>query len=257
MKNKEVTMTTWYYVEDKQRKGPVETEDIHDLFIKKTIDKNSLLWKKDFSGWTPVKEISQFDHLHSPAKKVSIFEELKDDLKVIMVKVGVDRKSQETEYGPFSILELRKAFAEKRINDKTYIYTQGMDTWIFLGELTDLYTRITFDAPPPCTIKEKRSHTRRPFVARILYHNEDFLCEGICRDISHGGLQILVADLEVQVGDEITLNVHPENQKHSFTTSAEIVRILPGSRGVSLRFINIGEEALQSITAYIDIDDVG
>ncbi len=251
-------MTSWYYVSGSDRVGPIEDTDLQNLFNDNTLNQESYVWKAGFDNWKKISEVSELSYLTSQApeeeKDPSFdWDNLDENEKVIMIKIGADRNSSPVEYGPFSILELKRAIAEKRISEKTYIFTPGMDTWAFLGELENLYQRLTSFLPPIIEEEERRRSTRRPFVARMLYHDNTVLFEGICRDISTGGLQILVANPKVHVGDEVTFNVHPENREHSFTASGEVVRILEGNRGFSLRFMELGIDAVNAINDYIHL----
>ena len=58
----------------------------------------------------------------------------------------------------------------------------------------------------------------------MFFANNDQLFEGVCRDISIGGMQVLVDHFPAQVGERISLNVHPENSEHHFVADGEIVR---------------------------------
>nr|MBP9674119.1 PilZ domain-containing protein [Bacteriovoracaceae bacterium] len=100
--------------------------------------------------------------------------------------------------------------------------------------------------------EDKRKFKRSPFVARLFFHNTENLYEGICRDISVGGMQLLVANFPGTVGDEITLNVHPENTEYHFIAKGKIVRMLEGHTGFSLRFTEIGQVAKACIEKYIE-----
>jgi hypothetical protein len=55
----------------------------------------------------------------------------KDHEELFFIKVGKDRKNFEgTEiFGPYSIVELKMAIENKRINMQTLIYTAGMSSW--------------------------------------------------------------------------------------------------------------------------------
>ena len=77
----------------------------------------------------------------------------------------------------------------------------------------------------------RKKNKRKPFVARMFYHNDSIVYEGICRDISIGGLQVLVDSFPGKIGDDISLNVHPENTDYSFVAGGKIVRILDGNQG--------------------------
>ena len=85
----------------------------------------------------------------------------------------------------------------------------------------------------------------------MFFHNESVVYEGICRDISVGGLQVLVDGFPGNIGDEISLNVHPENTDYNFVASGKVVRILEGDQGFSLRFIQLSDEATNAIEDYL------
>ncbi|MBL7665025.1 MAG: PilZ domain-containing protein [Bacteriovoracaceae bacterium] len=101
---------------------------------------------------------------------------------------------------------------------------------------------------------DRRSAARKPFVARMFFHDNNQLYEGICRDISIGGMQVLVADYPGNVGDEISLNVHPENSEQHFVASGKIVRMLDKGQGFSFRFTVIETDAIKAIQKYISAE---
>ena len=74
----------------------------------------------------------------------------------------------------------------------------------------------------------------------------------LCRDISVGGLQVLVSSFPGNIGDDVTMNVHPDNSDYNFVASGKIVRLLEGGQGFSLRFLDLSPEAEQSIRTYIN-----
>ena len=93
---------------------------------------------------------------------------------------------------------------------------------------------------------------RKPFVARMLFHDNSEVYEGACRDISVGGMQILVSDFPGEVGEEIALNVHPENGEYCFVAAGKIVRFLDGKQGFSFRFTELSDDAKKVIENYVD-----
>ena len=145
----------------------------------------------------------------------------------------------------------KKAALEGRINGKTLLFVSGMDNWEFISDLP-IYDDIFEDKKEDLSVDDRRKNKRKPFVARMFYHNDSIVYEGVCRDISVGGLQVLVDGFPGKIGDEISLNVHPENTDHSFVAGGKIVRILDGDQGFSLRFIGLTNEAKESIEAYLE-----
>lgn len=172
------------------------------------------------------------------------------DEKVFSIKVGYDRGANEAEYGPFSLSQLNRAYSEQRINEKTFVFTPGMTTWVLLGDF-DRADEIMGGMPPQITDADRRINVRKPFVARLFFHDNNQVYEGICRDISVGGLQILVSHFPCSVGDKVSMNVHPDNSDYHFTASGTVVRKLDGDAGFSLRFEGLSPEAQSSIQSYI------
>ncbi len=262
--------TNWYYVEKNDRKGPVAEEKLVSLIKDKVLNDDSYVWKKGFSNWLKIKDVDELAmHLNdtsgfeldipvpdvapAPQESQSGFdwENLDHDKKMFLLKIGLDRQGAEVEYGPYSMNLLRRLFTEKRINHKTLIFAPGMENWTFLCEIP-VYQQIFSEFPPVITDSERRISIRKPFVAKMFFHNNNKVFEGICRDISVGGLQILVSDYPANVGDIISLNVHPDNSTYCFVASGKIVRLLDGNQGFSIRFNNLSDEAQAAINSYIN-----
>jgi hypothetical protein len=262
-------MTKWYYVENGERVGPVEEADLKDLVQAGTLDGEGYVWKKGFDNWVRLSEVDELSHILvvevelPPAMdamppvidEVEVKEFSWDDLahtdKVISIKIGLDRGGEQVEYGPYTLNELKKAYDENRVNDKTLVFIPGMKEWIFLSE-TPVFENVFGGLPPAINDVEKRQDVRKPFVARMFYHDSKEVFEGVCRDISIGGMQILVSDLPCQVGDEISLNVHPDNDNYHFVATGLVVRTLQANQGFALRFIDLSDEAERAISSYVE-----
>ncbi len=265
----------WYYVQGSERVGPVERPELAQLYTDGVINSDSYVWKKGFDNWIVLREVDELADLMNSSANETIEEVeeipmMTDEVEEVMpekiealdlsqigenekrfsIKVGVDRGGQEAEYGPFSLTQLKKAYEQKRINEKTYIFTPGMDNWVFLADF-ELYKNITGELPPELTPEERRRAVRKPFIAKMFFHDNSSVYEGICRDISVGGLQILVAGFPTKVGDKVSMNVHPDNSDHCFTASGVVVRKLEGDSGFSLRFDELSESAKSAIDSYI------
>ena len=258
----------WYYVDGKERVGPISHSDLKNLYQQGKLNKDSYVWTKGFDNWEHIKNVSELSNIDQTSADPSInipsidkleslqpepidFKNISSDKKVFTVRVGYDRGGSDTEYGPFSLNQLRIAYEENRINDKTFIYASGMDNWILLGDF-ELFDQISDNLPPQIDDSDRRIAIRKPFIARLLFHDSKDVYEGICRDISVGGLQVLVSEYPCKVGDKVSLNVHPDNSDYHFTASGVVVRKLDGDTGFSLRFKDLSTEAYQSINHYIN-----
>jgi hypothetical protein len=251
----------WYYVRGNERVGPVNFPDMKTLWNKGELTTQTYVWCEGMENWQ-VLEKTTLPHSFAEGEKVKAASPPQmqmtssrraDSLqeRVYTIKIGMDRGGEETEYGPYSIDMLIKLYEQKRINEKTLVFAPGFDSWQFLGE-SKLLSKMGIDLPPVITDNQRRKSIRRPFIARIFFHDDKQVYEGVCRDISTGGLQILVADLEMKVGETVHLNVHPDNSEHSFVASGRVVRLLEGNQGLSIRFADLGPEAKSAIQGYID-----
>lgn len=252
-------MTSWYYVEGKDRVGPVEEAQLSSLLEAGTLNTDSYIWKKGFDNWKKFHEVDELAHLLNsdtseeeelPPTEMN-WDSISKSEKIFLIKIGIDRGGQETEYGPYNLNELAQAFGEKRINEKTLVFVPGrMTEWIFLADIP-IYESVFDTLPPVIEEIDRRKNNRKPFIARMFFHDESELFEGVCRDISIGGLQILVPGFPGIVGDEVAMNVHPDNSDYSFTAKGEVVRLLDGGQGFSLRFVGLSDEAKTSIESYV------
>lgn len=258
----------WYYVDGKDRVGPISHTELESLFGKGTINKDSYVWKKGFDNWEHVRNVAELAGLKSASEAAADeipslgdikpihespvdLKSIDNDKKVFTVKVGYDRGGSDTEYGPFSLTQLRLAYEENRINDKTFIFCPGMENWQLLGDF-EVFDKISDSLPPQIDDSDRRIAVRKPFIARLLFHDNKDVYEGICRDISVGGLQILISDFPCKVGEVVSLNVHPDNSDYHFTASGIVVRKLDADSGFSLRFKDLSSEAYQAINQYVN-----
>ena len=106
--------------------------------------------------------------------------------------------------------------------------------------------------PAKITEQDRRKSVRKPITVNVIFHNNQKVFDGICRDISIGGMQVLVSNFSARIGDSVTLNVHPDNSEYSFAAKGKIVRLLDGGQGFSLRFSVLEQEAKKSLLSYIE-----
>lgn len=256
----------WYYVQKGNRHGPVAVEVIESMLDKSELNQDDFVWKKGFENWKKIRETPELQF--APKKETApqavdlppsmgkvefkdvSFKDINPDERVIFIRVGTDRGGASSDYGPFSIRQLKQLFKENRINGKTFAFTNGMKEWKLLADLPE-YQEIFEEMPPIISESDRRNNLRKPFVARLFVQNNKKVFEGICRDISIGGMQVLMDDFQGTAGDRITINVHPENSDFHFTASGVVVRLLEGNSGFSFRFQGLTDEAKRAIEKYL------
>lgn len=255
----------WYYVLKGNRQGPVEMDVINNLISNQELKPEDFVWKKGFDNWKKIKEVPEFQTATAPKpepvaipqapvaaapEKEFSFAQMDPEERGIFIRIGNDRGASNSDYGPFSLKQLKQLYKENRINGKTFVFTTGMKEWKVLGDLPE-YQEVFEELPPVIQEADRRTSARKPFVARLFIQNNKKLYEGICRDISIGGMQVLVDQFNGQSGDKITINVHPENSEYHFAASGVVVRILEGNSGFSFRFHGLNDEAKRAIEKYV------
>jgi hypothetical protein len=254
----------WYYVQKGNRQGPVAIEVIEQMMINQDLKADDFVWKKGFENWKKIKDVEELNKKDvSPIPDITLPPEIKPaqskemslkdlspDERVLYVRIGTDRGEATSDYGPFSLTQLKQLFKENRINGKTYAFIRGSKEWKILADYQE-YQEIFEELPPVIKESERRIALRKPFIARLFIQNNKNLYEGICRDISIGGMQILVDNFKGLSGDKITINVHPENSDYHFTAAGVVVRLLEGNSGFSFRFHALSDEAKRAIEKYV------
>lgn len=281
----------WYYVQKGNRQGPVAIEALAEMVAKQELKTEDFVWKKGFDNWKKIKDVPELQAamkaepelrtvpaappapaapapeptpvkaapanefpaapvMHKEEKEFSFISIKDHDDRVIFLRIGNDRGGATTDYGPFSLNQVKKLFKENRINGKTFLFTSGMKEWKILGDIAD-YEQVFEELPPVLKDTDRRTSTRKPFIARLFVQNNRKLFEGLCRDISIGGMQVLVNDFKGTAGDKISINVHPDNTDYHFTAAGVVVRMLEGNSGFSFRFQTLSDEAKSAIEKYV------
>jgi hypothetical protein len=253
----------WYYVENGERQGPVDVDEIIGLYQSGALQAKDYVWVKGFENWTKIEDVPEIANALAaadPPPEIPSMPDIPEELdlrqldqqeKCLFIKVGVDRGDDSKEYGPYSLSMIKRLFDENRINGQTYIFKPNTQGWIALGEVSG-YQDIFNDIPPVITDEEQRTSKRKPFIARMFIATNNRVFEGVCRDISTGGMQVLISDFPGSPGDNISFNVHPENSQFHFVASGEIVRMLDGGQGFSFQFTNLDPEAKKVIENYVN-----
>lgn len=244
----------WFYVENNDKVGPIDQDKMVSLIKKGKLNLDSYVWTTGFENWKKLSEVDSLNTYMKEEKDDDPFDwsGVNPEEKIFYIMVGKDRgNSVDTLYGPYSLEILGKLYRENRINGRSFIWCSGMKNWKILADI-DVFEQSFGERPPEIGEVERRAGRRRPFIARMLFHNNSSLYEGICRDISLGGMQVLVSGFPAQLGEQISFNVHPDNSDYHFVASGEVVRVLEGGQGFSFRFIDISDEAKSSITKYIN-----
>jgi len=149
-------MVNWYYVDGSDRVGPVSFEHLQSLYHQHQIDNETYVWRKGFANWERIKNVGELDFNPITNGQVAVEAEtitetandsidfvepfswnhLERDEERFYVKIGHDRiKSGPELYGPYSVNQILEAISQKRMNEKTLIFTHGLDNWLSIASV--------------------------------------------------------------------------------------------------------------------------
>jgi hypothetical protein len=264
----------WFYYHNNKQEGPMTLEQLKNLVVTGQLNHTSYVWTKGFADWKLIKDVSELNNTEikkqqakvettatatqeftqaaqekEPAVKLFLGS-VKNNEKCIYIKTGFDRGGTPKEYGPFDIDMLKKLYQTNRINGRTLVYFPGIDCWRILAVFVD-FEDIFNELPPIIEESDRRRWERKPFTAKLFFTTDNQFYEGVCKDISLGGMQVLLYKFPGKVGEVIKLNVHPEDPNHQFVAKAKIVRIAKTDGALSMEFLELSDVAKKAIETYL------
>lgn len=264
-------MVNWYYVQGSERVGPVNEETLRDLYKKNVLNAESYIWRKGFANWERLKDVTEIDFSKpsvppAPLKKVVLEEAPKEEEQVIStgpsspeiifnfdwnsvgedeelfyLKIGRDRamKSAASTYGPYSIKELKAALDDKRINNKTLLYSAGMSGWIELGQ-TPLDPKI---------LKINMSETIGETPLLMVLENEPLPLIALVKEAGATRCTLLGAG-PFKAGTTLLSSLYSGTQLKAKDVKLEIEKYDPKDQMVSCHILEIDEGAKKIIQNY-------
>jgi len=272
---------------DGKRVGPVSQDSLRGLIETKELSSKDLVWTHGQKDWKSIKE---FPELMAPLmiippevppplmveEEEEVFswswETVSLDQKIFLIKIGIDRgEAKDQVFGPYSLKQIKKFWSEKRVNAKTLVFCEAMSAWEFIGEVEFLqnFLEISLSNQLEILENEKRSSQRLSFKARIFLHNQENFLEGICSDLSEGGVLVHFlpsmdssSSLESEKKDQNTslflqganvqFHIHfPETAGGEIVGKAEVVRILSKQSGIGLKFFPLSEISQRNLKEYM------
>jgi len=245
----------WYAVVNSRPVGPLTAAEIAERLKAGELNFASHLWQEKQDGWMRIYEIQDFQCLLPSQPAHSLIAEIQKAAQISPPPLSPKQKEElrtwyvyidETQYGPFSDPEILTMIQAGRITANTYIWQKGFADWQLANNIPVWSAHLVAETPT-----DKRGAPRKPFEAKIILTNGKEVGWAICRDISIGGMQVLMDQAPGAVGSELKLNVSAAGNMPSFTCDGSIVRILEDGRGFSFRFSSLPNEAKSAIEKYI------
>lgn len=164
--------------------------------------------------------------------------------------------------GPFTVSELIELIDSRHLDLTAFVWKQGFADWMRICDVE--FFQEKFASSPKQDLleaakrleegrkREQRQTPRAPFEVRVLLTNGDDVGWGVCRDISLGGMQVLMNYVPGPVGTELRIHVNGYRGISGFDCSGKIVRAGNDKRSFSLEFTKLPDKAKESLARFIE-----
>ena len=262
------TALKWYTVVNARPVGPLSAKEIVQRIQAGELNFASHLWKEGLTGWTRIYDVIDFKPLLPSEPSPTLIAEIQRSTQAAPPPLAPKQKEElrtwyiyldEANYGPISDREVQTLMDAGRINSGTYMWQKGFTDWMQAKDIETWAKRLgAMNAKVPAAAAavaaapaDKRHAPRKPFETKILLTDGKEVGWAICRDISVGGLQVLMDHAPGPAGTALKLNVNAQGNIPGFACEGSIVRILEDGRGFSFRFSSLTEAARSAIEKYI------
>jgi len=253
----------WFVAKQGQSEGPYFAAEVFKKIQNNEISWMDYIWKPGLSKWQRICDVKEFQQKEDTSPPpLSQIKEIKQEIaneRRMRPRVKSAHPMQwylyhqESQLGPFSEDEVFRFLRVGKIDGSTFAWRKGMKGWDRISKI-ELFSVLNLKANKKTT-SEKRITPRQPLFAKVLLANDRLVGEGICRDVSLGGLQILTDKIPGKVGTIIKINVSPTQETpkefESFVATAIVVRILEDQRGFSCRFEKMTTKSQKAIAHYL------
>lgn len=255
------TSLKWFTVVNARPVGPLSAKEVVQRIQAGELNFASHVWKEGFSSWTRLYDVIDFKPLlpaePSPALIADIQRSTqggspppmapkqKEELRTWYIYLD------EANYGPVSDREVMSLIDAGRVNANTFLWQKGFADWQPAKDIADWAPKVSGIPAAAAKPVDKRSAPRKPFETKILLTDGKEVGWALCRDISVGGMQVLMDHAPGLPGTQLRLNVNPQGNIPGFACEGTVVRILEDGRGFSFRFSALSADAKAAIEKYI------
>jgi hypothetical protein len=254
------TNLRWYTVVSARPVGPLSSKEIVQRLQAAELSFASHVWKEGFSGWTRIYDVIDFKPLLPAEPSPSLIGEIQKSTQASPPPLSPKQKEElrtwylhldEANYGPISDREVQSLIQAGRVLGTTYMWQKGFADWQPAKDIAAWSKLLTGAPQANAAPSDKRSAPRKPLETKILLTDGKEVGWAICRDISIGGMQVLMDHAPGGTGAALKLNVNPGNGLPGFACEGVVTRVLEDGRGFSLRFTALSADAKQAIERYL------
>lgn len=254
------TTLKWYTVLNSRPVGPLSAKEIVQRIQSSELNYGSHVWKEGLKSWTRIYDVIDFKPLLPAEPAASLIAEIQKSTQAAPPPLSPNQKEElrtwfiyldDANFGPISDREVQSLIDSGRVNASTYMWQKGFADWTLAKDVSMWAAKMGSVPAKASTKSDKRTAPRKPFETKILLTDGKEVGWAICRDISVGGMQVLMDHAPGPAGTALKLNVNSEGNIPGFACEGKIVRILEDGRGFSFRFTNLTADAKAAIEKYI------
>ena len=234
----------WFLAVGDQSVGPLTASDVYDRIVRGEATWVSYVWKEGMPEWTRISEVSGFQSLmpKAPSAKPGAQPPKPPSQTKAQVKEWFLYHTN-SQHGPFTEDEVVGMIQVGRVSVEAFAWKDGMKDWEPLSAVATFKAYAKTPIAPGAGTVEKRQHTRKPLIAKVMIAEGSKVFVGMCRDVSIGGMQVMSDYVPQGVGAKLKLNVSPPDLTNAsfqaFVAEGNVVRVLDDRRGFSFRFSDL------------------
>jgi PilZ domain/GYF domain 2 len=263
IKNKRMgirAMSFFYVTHQGEQRGPYSKEQISGMLKAHQLQWNDYLFDEKAFDWVHIMEHELFTQEFNQ----SFPDPLKQSVsKIDMGKDHLHKRQwfilkENTNYGPFSKIEVIQMLQCKTLFEHDFIWKETIDNWKKISEVSDFSTENIREVhalatPPEHELRKiffRRKHARAKFDARIIIHDEKKVYTTMCVEIGEGGVSFNLDKAVFPMKQQVHLHFSPGEGMPQFNVVGKIVSQRGDLFGV--QFVNLSGVVKSFIAKYAE-----
>ncbi len=254
-------MSLFYVTHQGAQQGPYSKEQISDLLKYNKLNWNDYLFDEKVYDWIHIMEHALFTEefnasFSEPLKKTPVRgAEIKDELQKRQWFI----LKENTNYGPFSKLELIQMLQGKTLLEHDFAWREGVENWKKISVIPEFSTESIREVHALAGImfeKDlnkiffKRKFVRAKLETRIIIHDEKKIYNSMSVEIGEGGAAFNLESAIFPIGQQLYLHFSAGEGLPQFNVISKVV----SQRGTlfGVQFVNISGVAKSFIAKYAE-----
>jgi hypothetical protein len=227
--------------------GPVEENELLNIFTEGKIQADSYVWCKGFANWEKLHDVEVLKYFledtqtedtekESPEVKFHFdWNNFQSTDEIFYIKVGEDRLQNDSEVlGPYSLQELNGAFLQKRINEQTFIYTPGMLYWERIGAVAKLQNLWSLDDSVPSSLD-----MQSPDI--VVLDRVPVPLMSIIKKI-HGNTMTILCNHHFMEGEDLLVSLYKKEELQVKNIKLKVVELNQFNQTIECDFTHINDD---------------